>query len=341
MENTNVTVSVVIPILNEEKYIRGLLDSLLCQDYDKSKLEIILVDGNSQDNTVGIINEYIQKYGVFKLYKNPQRTVQHALNIGMRAASGKYIVRMDAHATYADDYISKCVEYLKKTDAVNVGGPMIAQGKTPVQRAVAAAYHSPFALGGGKFHIEGYEGYADTVFLGAFKKETMEELDYYDPNLPRSEDDDLNFRIQEKGYKVYITPEIKSVYYPRSSYKALFKQYFEYGEWKVAVIKKHHRPARLSHLVPCAFVLFLVLGLIACALVQGLAGGIAGKAVCGLYAGILLLYLVIDAAASFTNKRLDTFGGKLRLFWIHIILHIAYGCGFIKGLFRFRKFPQA
>lgn len=341
METKGIIASVVIPILNEEKYIRGLLDSLLCQDFDKNSLEIILVDGNSQDNTVGIINEYIDKYGIFKLYENPKKTVQHALNIGMRAAVGKYIVRMDAHATYADDYISKCVEYIEKTDAVNVGGPMIAKGKTPVQQAVAAAYHSPFALGGGKFHIEGYEGYADTVFLGAFKKETMEELNYYDPNLPRSEDDDLNFRIQEKGYKVYITPEIKSVYYPRSSYRALFKQYFEYGEWKVAVIKKHHKPARLSHLVPCTFVLFLVFGLLACVLMQCLAGGIVANIITALYAGVLALYLAIDAAVSFSNKRLNTVGGKLRLFWIHIILHVSYGCGFIKGLFRFRKFPAA
>lgn len=339
MNAENIKVSVVIPVLNEEKYIVGLMDSIMKQDYDKSVLEIILVDGNSDDNTVSIINEYIKEHNIFKLLNNPERTVQHALNIGMKAAKGKYIVRMDAHATYANDYISKCIEYLEKTDAVNVGGPMIAKGNTPIQRAVAAAYHSSFALGGGKFHQADFEGYADTVFLGAFKKETLEKLNYYDPNLPRSEDDDLNFRLNEQGYKVYITPEIKSVYYPRSDYVSLFKQYFEYGEWKVAVIRKHHKPARISHLIPCVFVIFLILGLILSIIFPLFIGGTVGKLIPIIYGTVCSVYLIIDAVVSLTNKSLNNFSDRLRLFWVHIVLHISYGLGFIKGIFRFRKFP--
>lgn len=319
-------VSVVIPIYNEENYISKMLGTLLTQDFPSDKTEIILVDGNSTDNTAQRIREFIADKPQFILLSNPERTVQHALNIGMRAARGKYIVRMDAHAEYAPDYISKCVETLDATDAVNVGGPMIAKGKNPVQRAVAAAYHSPFALGGGKFHIEGYEGYADTVFLGAFRKQTLEELDYYDPRLPRSEDDDLNFRIAEHGYKVYITPKIRSVYYPRDKYTALFSQYFEYGEWKVAVIKKHRRPARISHLIPCLFVLFLVLGAIASAL---------SPILFAMYCAVLLLYAALDIYASVKTKYLSRFSEKLRLMYIHFILHVSYGLGFIKGIFRF------
>lgn len=339
MNAENIKVSVVIPVLNEEKYIVGLMDSLLKQDYDKSVLEIILVDGNSDDNTVSIINEYIKDHNIFKLLSNPKRTVQHALNIGMRAACGKYIVRMDAHAIYADNYISKCIEYLEKTDAVNVGGPMIAKGNTPVQRAIAAAYHSSFALGGGKFHQADFEGYADTVFLGAFKKETLEKLNYYDPNLSRSEDDDLNFRLNEQGYRIYITPEIKSIYYPRSDYVSLFKQYFEYGEWKVAVIRKHHKPARISHLIPFIFVIFLTLGLILSIISALFIGGTVGKLIPIIYGTVCSVYLIIDAIVSLSNKNTDNFSDRLRLFWIHIILHLSYGLGFIKGIFRFRKFP--
>ena len=321
-----VTVSVVIPVLNEEKYIHNLLNSLTEQDYPKDDLEIILVDGASEDNTVALINDFIADKPYFSLLSNPQRTVQHALNIGMRAAKGKYIVRMDAHAEYACDYISMCVNTLNSTDAVNVGGPMIAKGKNDVQKVVAAAYHSPFALGGGKFHIENYEGYADTVFLGAFRKETLEELNYYDPNLPRSEDDDLNFRVAEKGYKVYITPKIKSVYYPRDKYSALFSQYFEYGEWKVAVIKKHKKPARLSHLIPCLFVLFCVFGAIASLFSCYLAIG---------YAFVLALYMGLNLFASFKSPYLKGAKQKLRLVLVHLILHLSYGLGFIKGIFRF------
>ncbi len=321
-----VTVSVVIPILNEEKYILNLLSSLMEQDYPKSDLEIILVDGESCDNTVALINQFISDKPYFSLLSNPQKTVQHALNIGMRASRGKYIVRMDAHAEYAPDYISQCVNTLNSTDAVNVGGPMIAKGKNDLQKVVAAAYHSPFALGGGKFHIENYEGYADTVFLGAFRKETLEELDYYDPNLPRSEDDDLNFRVAEKGYKVYITPKIKSVYYPRDRYSALFSQYFEYGEWKVAVIKKHKKPARISHLIPCLFVLFCVFGGIASIFSNFLAIG---------YAFVLALYMGLNLFASFKSPYLKGAKQKLRLVLVHLILHVSYGLGFIKGVFRF------
>ena len=165
-----VIVSIIIPVKNEEKYISKCIKSVLRQNFDKKNMELILIDGNSKDETVKIIRNYMNDYGFIKVYKNPQETVQYALNIGIKNAAGKYIVRMDAHSEYADDYVSKCVEYIEKTGAENVGGPMIAQGKTPTQNVIAAAYHSPFAMGGGKFHNENYEGYADTVYLGALKK---------------------------------------------------------------------------------------------------------------------------------------------------------------------------
>ena len=188
---------------------------------------------------------------------------------------------------------------------------------------IAAAYHSKFALGGGKNHEEGYEGYADTVFLGAFKREDILKLGMYDERLPRSEDDDLNFRIIESGEKIYITPEIKSRYYPRGSYKSLFKQYYEYGLWKVAVIKKHKKPARISHLVPMMFVAFLLLCLIA---------------PLKFTFPVLLLYLLLNFYFSFTNPRVSKLSDKLRLMLVHSIIHIAYGVGFWVGIFKFWKY---
>lgn len=321
-----VRVSVVVPVRNEEKYIAECIESVLRQDFSKEDLELILVDGDSEDKTVEIIERFANKYNFIKLLKNPQRTVQHALNIGIKKAAGKYIVRMDAHSEYADDYISKCVEYLEKTGAENVGGPMIAKGKTQIQKAVAAAYHSPFALGGGKFHDEDYEGYADTVYLGAFRRETLLKLGLYDERLPCNEDDDLNFRLVESGGKVFITPKIKSVYYPRASYPALFKQYFRYGFWKVAVIKKHKKPARLSHLVPAAFVAFLILSSIL-SYFSKLADDISSL--------VLLLYFALSLYFSLKNSRVTSFADKLRLVWVHFILHTAYGLGFLCGIFKF------
>ena len=319
----NESVSVIIPILNEEKYIEKCIMSVLNQDFPIENLELILIDGMSDDKTVQIIKEYMEKYKFIKLIFNPEKTVQYALNAGIKAACGEIIVRMDAHSEYAEDYVSKCVQYLKNTDAINVGGPMIAVGKGGLQNVIAAAYHSKFALGGGKNHEEGYEGYADTVFLGAFKREDILKLGMYDERLPRSEDDDLNFRIIESGEKIYITPEIKSRYYPRGSYKSLFKQYYEYGLWKVAVIKKHKKPARISHLVPMVFVAFLLLCLIA---------------PLKFTFPVLLLYLLLNFYFSFTNPRVSKLSDKLRLMLVHSIIHIAYGVGFWVGIFKFWKY---
>ncbi len=323
---SDIKVSVVIPVLNEEKYIEKCIRSVVMQNYPKENMELILVDGDSKDKTTEIITDFMKQYDFIKLYHNPKKTVQCALNIGIENATGKYIVRMDAHSEYASDYILKCIEYLDKTGADNVGGPMIAKGKTKVQKVIAAAYHSPFAMGGGKFHDENYEGYSDTVYLGAFRKDTLIKINMYDEYLPRSEDDDLNFRIIENGGKIYITPEIKSIYYPRSNYKDLFAQYFEYGLWKVAVIKKHKKPARISHLVPVTFVVFIVLFSIL-SLFNDLARIV--------FWGLMALYSSLNIYFSFKNKYVKTLYDRLRLIWIHFILHISYGLGFLCGIFKF------
>lgn len=324
--NLNLMVSVIIPVRNEEKYISTCIESVLKQDFSKENMELILIDGCSEDKTVEIINNFKENYNFIKVYENLQKTVQHALNIGIKNARGEYIVRMDAHSEYADDYISKCVELLDKTGAENVGGPMIAKGKTPLQRVVAAAYHSPFALGGGKFHDENYEGYADTVYLGAFKRETLLALNMYDERFPRNEDDDLNFRLAESGGRIFITPQIKSVYYPRSTCGEIFSQYFGYGLWKVAVIKKHKKPARLSHLVPISFVVFILLFSILSFF------SVWAKTV---FSVVMLLYLGMNLYFSFKDTHLNTFFDKLRLAWVHFVLHISYGLGFLCGIFKF------
>lgn len=328
-EKENVIVSVIIPVRNEEKYISKCMESVINQNFCKKNMELILIDGDSKDKTLEIIEKFIQKYEFIKVYKNYKKTVQYALNIGIKNSRGKYIVRLDAHSEYADDYIQKCVDYLEKTDADNVGGPMVAKGTDKVQKVVAAAYHSVFALGGGKFHDENYEGYADTVYLGAFKRDVLIKLNMYDENLPRNEDDDLNFRIRENGGKIFITPQIKSIYYPRNSYISLFKQYFEYGLWKVAVIKKHKKPARLSHLVPCLFVLFIILFLI-----LSLFSNLSQR----LFLLVMLMYFMLNLYFSFTNRHITLFLDKLRLIWVHFILHVSYGFGFLCGIFKFWRY---
>lgn len=325
-KDNNISVSIIIPVYNEGEYIEECIKSVVNQDYPKDELELLLIDGDSQDNTVEIVRKMIEKYPFIKVLNNPKRTVQYALNIGIENAIGTYIVRMDAHAEYANDYVSKCVSCLKRTGADNVGGPTNAQGKTECQKVIAAAYHSPFALGGGTHYVEGYEGYADTVSWGAFKRQTLLDIGMYDERLPRSEDDDLNLRIIKSGGTIYISSGIKSTYFPRDSYTKLFKQYFEYGIWKVAVIKKHKKPARIAHLVPMLFVLFLI--------TFGI-GSIFSNVALYTFLSAIIIYLILDFYFSFTNCYVDTFLKRLKLVYVHFILHVSYGLGFIVGIFKF------
>ena len=273
-----------------------------------------------------LIKEYVENYKYIKIIENPKKTVQYAMNIGIENASGYYIVRMDAHAEYAEDYISKCVEYSEKTDAENVGGTTVVRGKSKIQKIIAASYHSPFALGGSKHYDENYEGYADTVAWGTFKKETLLKLGMYDERLPRSEDDDLNFRITESGGKIFVTPKIRSIYYPRDSFRKLFEQYFEYGKWKVAVVKKHKKPSRVAHLVPMMFVAFIIIfGLLS----------FVHSIFANIFLGVMMLYFLLNACFSFRSKHINGFLNKLGLMYAHLILHISYGLGFWAGIFKF------
>ena len=316
----------MLPILNEERYIKNCLDSILNQDYPKNRLEIILVDGNSEDKTADIIKEYAEKYDFIKLFINEKKTVQYALNIGIKNSTGKYVVRMDAHASYANDYISKCIEYLKKTKCANVGGTTVVRGNNFTQKVIAAAYHSPFALGGSKHYDESYEGFADTVAWGAFEREYLLDIGMYDERLSLSEDDDLNFRITKRGDKIFVTPKIKSVYYPRDTFLKLFSQYFGYGKWKVAVIKKHHRPSRIAHLVPMMFVLFLIFGSVL---------SFAFPILQGLFFSVLSLYFFINLIFSFKNSYTKDIRSKIYLIWAHFVIHVSYGLGFLFGIFKF------
>lgn len=320
------TVSVIVPILNEEKYIEKFLDSILSQDYPKEKLEIILVDGFSSDKTPQILNSYAEKYEFMKVIKNEKKTVQYALNLGIENASGEYIVRMDAHAWYASDYISKCIEYLKSTGATNVGGPTIVKGKTRIQKVIAAAYSAGFALGGGSHYKSSYEGYCDTVSWGSFRKKDLVKIGMYDENMPRSEDDDLNFRITQSGGKIFMTPKIKSEYYPKETFEKLFWQYFNYGVWKIALIKKHGKPPKLSQLVPMMFVGFLML--------FGVLSFFSGRAFSLLMLGIFS-YLLADFYFSLKTSELKSISDKLLLMWANFVIHSSYGLGFFVGVFKF------
>lgn len=321
-------VSIIIPMRNEEKYIESCLKSILDNDYPKDRLEILVIDGMSEDNSKNIVQRFIKEHPNINiaLFDNPKKIVPVAMNIGIRNAKGDIVIRMDAHAEYNRDYISKCVEYLKKTGADNVGGPMRAKGSTYFQQVVALATSSVFGVGNSRFHFENCEGYVDTVYLGAYRKEVFDKVGLFDEELVRNQDDEFNYRLIKNGGKIYLTPEIKSYYYPRSSLSKLWKQYFEYGYWKVRVIQKHRLPSSWRHLVPATFVLSLI-----------------GSGIGAIWSPWGLYTLGVIAGSYLTTSLMFSLIISVKKGWRYLpllpvvfgTLHFGYGLGFLKGLWDF------
>ncbi len=319
-------VSIIIPVYNEEKYLTDVFLSLENQDYPQEFTETIFVDGNSQDKSIEILNEYSQNKKNVYIFSNPKKIVPISMNIGIKNAKGEYVIRLDSHAKYNKDYISKCVETLEKTGADNVGGAIRLIGDTAVQKAIKLATTCSFGIGNSGFHFENYQGYVDTVYLGAYKKDIFEKIGLYDEELVRNQDDELNYRLTKSGGKIFMSQEIVSYYYPRPSLKKLWTQYYEYGYWKVRVIQKHKFPASIRHLVPGLFVISIVMGTIL-SFYKGL--GLI------ILVPLLLSYMPLLIYFSIKQSLKHKFYNFFLVASVFLILHFSYGTGFIKGLFNF------
>jgi cellulose synthase/poly-beta-1,6-N-acetylglucosamine synthase-like glycosyltransferase len=231
---------------------------------------LIVADGMSDDGTREMLRQYASETGALtdsdscpvRMIDNSAMIVPAALNAAIHASRGRIIVRVDAHTEYAPDYVRCCAEALEKTGADNVGGPARTKADTLPQQAIAAAYHSPFSVGGARFHNPDYEGWVDTVTYGCWRRETFDKYGLFDEELVRNQDDEHNLRITRGGGRIYQSPKIRSWYKPRGSLRSLFRQYAQYGYWKVRVIQKHKLPASWRHLVPVAFLLALLLSVL-------------------------------------------------------------------------------
>ncbi|MDE5766902.1 MAG: glycosyltransferase family 2 protein, partial [Clostridia bacterium] len=253
-------VSVVMPILNEEKYIENCINSLLMQDYPADCMEWIFVDGCSTDRTLEILNEFYTKYPhLIKILNNPKRIVPCAMNIGIAASTGKYIIRLDAHAEYATDYISKCVECLNTVDADNVGGVAQTKSKGFTGNAIAKMLSSKFGVGNSQFRTNGKSGYVDTVPFGAFRREVFSQYGGFDERLVRNEDNEINYRIRKNGGKVYLSDDINLTYYCRDSVKGISAMAKSNGTWNVITMKLCPGSMGIRHFIPFTFVLSIIL----------------------------------------------------------------------------------
>ncbi|MBI5303630.1 MAG: glycosyltransferase family 2 protein [Chloroflexi bacterium] len=318
-------VTVILPIRNEARYIARTLESLLTQDYSQEKIEILVVDGMSGDGTRQIVTEFEQRDSRIRLLDNSQQIVPAAMNKGIRAARGTIVIRVDGHTVIAQDYVRRCVVQLATTGADNVGGPMRAESDTWIGNAIVLATSSPFGVGGARFHYAETPGWVDTVYMGAYRREVFDRIGLFDEELVRNQDDELNFRLIQAGGKIWLDPQIRSTYYSRSTLRGLWKQYFEYGFWKVRVIQKHRRPASWRHLVPATFVLALFVSTLASIFVQS---PIPFPAVaCPYVLASLFISLTIAAREGWRYAPI--------LPLAFATMHVAYGVGFLAGIARF------
>ncbi len=303
----------------------GFLNCLLKQETPGLDCEFLIADGMSEDRTRETLQSYRLRYPRIRVIDNPERIVSTGLNRAILAAEGEIIVRMDVHTEYADDYIASCVRNLLKTGADNVGGPMRNRGTGYVGRAIAGAFHSPISCGGARFHQEDYEGYVDTVTYGCWRKSTLLQVGLFDTTLVRNQDDELNLRITRGGGKIWQSPSIRMAYHPRASLKHLFVQYFQYGYWKVAVIRKHKQPASLRHLAPGTFGLGMTI-LPAVALV------LHSAQLWKLWWFLAALYVLACVAGACTVAHRRGWELLPILPIVFATYHFAYGIGFITGL---------
>ncbi len=332
-----VHVSVIVPCRNEIRHIRAFLDSVFSQELAGIEMEVLVADGMSVDGTRLVLAEFEKRFAVLRVLDNPEKITFTGLNRAIREARGEIIIRMDAHTQFAPDYVRSCVEVLQETNADNVGGPALTRAEGYVAQAIAYAFQTPFARGGARFRDPRYEGPADTVTYGCWRKSTLERIGMFDETFVRTQDYELNVRLVSSGGTVWQSPKIISWYWPRGSLSELFRQYFQYGFWKAAVIRKHGRTASWGNLVPG---LCLVVGTLL--LLCTAAGSLAGvawwrNAFLGVWLVLVSLYSLASFASAFSVARRE---GWIYLPFLPIVFatyHLSHGLGFLLALL----FPPA
>ena len=312
---------------NEGPQFGECLDAVLAQDYAADRLEVIVADGDSDDDSAALVRSYATRDPRVRVLRNPRRIVPTALNLCICAARGEIIARVDGHTRIAPDYVKVGVETLQRTGAANVGGPMNAIGGGVFGDAVAAAMSSRFGIGA-YFHFGTVEKEVDTVYMGMWPRAVFERVGLFDEELVRNQDDEFNYRLRKHGGIVVLNPAMRSWYRNRQSLGRLLRQFYQYGEWKVRVLQKHPRQMSWRHFVPPSFVAALVI----LATLAPIAA-IAGKA---LWA-VLGSYCVSVLAASAPQLRRGGWRAWLLTALTFVVIHFAWGTGFLSGLVRYAE----
>ena len=322
-------VSVIVPCRNEQKWIGPCLESIATNDYPKDRLEAFVVDGMSGDGTRAVVESFAARHSWIRLLDNPRKITPTALNLGIAAARGSVIVRMDAHVEYPTDYISSLVRLLDQTGADNVGG--VCQTRpgsgTAMARAVAVGLSHPLGVGNSYFRIGSAEPrWVDTVPFGCYRRDVFDRIGLFDEELVRNQDDELNLRLIRRGGRILLCPQVVSYYYARDSVRKLGRMYYQYGYFKPLVVRKVGGVMTVRQLGPPLF----VAGLAAAAVLAPWSRPAAAA-----LAGVLSLYVLTIALVAATAAARHGLGAALGLFLVFPAMHFGYGVGYLRGILDF------
>ena len=319
-------ISYILPIRNEFGFIEKTLQSILSQNNGKD-FEILVADGMSDDGTREIVKEFQKRNSSIILINNLEKIVSTGFNRALSIAKGTIIIRVDGHSILGNNFTQHCLNAFEKVDAVCVGGATEHVASGFIGSSIKIAQSSIFGVGGVAFR-QGLTGgeFVDTLAFGAYKREVLEELGGYDEELVRNQDDEFNFRLIQNGGKIWLDPSINSKYFPRTSFVKLFKQYFQYGFYKIRVMQKRRGIASLRHLVPALFIIAIIT-----VLIYSLYGITIPAILLGAsYTALMIISIFIEL--------LKTPKNILSIFLLPItffILHFSYGIGFLSGMIYF------
>ena len=318
-------VSLIIPTLNEEQYLEQTIFSLISNDYPSNKFEILIVDGQSKDNTLNIAQRLAKQFPNIRIISNPKIYQSAALNIGVKESKGDFIIRADAHAIYDKNYISCSIDLLQKGEFENVGPVQISLGYKLIEKAIAKAMNSKIGMGNAKYRLDKREVFeVKSVWLGAWKKETLIKIDGFNENLPISEDFDLNYRLRKSGSKIAASNLIKAMYLVRKSLSGLFKQFYKYGFWKIKFLIIYPKEFQIRWLAPPILVFSLFISVI-------LSKFIIFTLLFPL--SYLLILFLITINYMIKASSIKDLLSSMILLLVFPIIHISWGVGFLYGFF--------
>jgi len=325
-------VSYVMPVLNEAGYVESAIRSVLDQDYS-GPVEVVLALGPSHDGTREIVEGMAAADARIRLIENPGMDIPIGLNLAIKAAKYPDIIRVDAHTELAPGYTTRGVDDLERTGAASVGGIMVATGEPGFQAAVARAYNSRFGLGGGAYHgSAAVAGPAESAYLGVMRADALAEVGGFDETLRRGEDWELNYRFRQAGRIVWLDPELRVKYWPRSTPAKLARQFFSTGVWRAELVRRLGARNPLRFFAPPVLVIATALSIIAIPLhVTGVLHGVLGWIIALVYLGPLLYaLLLVVAAVTSTGSLAD----RMRFMAVIAIMHFSWGTGFLRGVIR-------